>query len=127
MNIVKLNGSFDAIDPFLDAVAHWQQDYIKLDDSPFSAEFEQYVSSDFHIGRVRLSGHVLQTGAPIAGAVSLALFDDDLPGTFIRNRELVGGNFGIADDGQQGALYFNTHADLLIFTVPVSAIHGFFG
>lgn len=127
MNIMKLHGSFDAIDPFLDAVAHWQQDYIKLDDSPFSAEFEQYVSSDFHIGRVRLSGHVLQTGAPIAGAVSLALFDDDLPGTFIRNRELVGGNFGIADDGQQGALYFNTHADLLIFTVPVSAVHGFFG
>ena len=127
MNIVKLNGSFDAIDPFLDAVAHWQQDYIKLDDSPFSAEFEQYVSSDFHIGRVRLSGHVLQTGAPIAGAVSLALFDDDLPGTFIRNRELVGGSFGIADDGQQGALYFNTHADLLIFTVPVSDVHGFFG
>ena len=127
MNIMKLHGSFDAIDPFLDAVAHWQQDYIKLDDSPFSAEFEQYVSSDFHIGRVRLSGHVLQTGAPIAGAVSLALFDDDLPGTFIRNRELVGGNFGIADDGQQGALYFNAHADLLIFTVPVSAVHGFFG
>ena len=83
MNIMKLNGSFDAIDPFLDAVAHWQQDYIKLDDSPFSAEFEQYVSSDFHIGRVRLSGHVLQTGAPIAGAVSLALFDDDLPGTLV--------------------------------------------
>lgn len=39
----------------------------------------------------------------------------------------MGGNFGIADDGQQGALYFNTHADLLIFTVPVSAVHGFFG
>ena len=33
MNIMKLHGSFDAIDPFLDAVAHWQQDYIKLDDS----------------------------------------------------------------------------------------------
>jgi AraC-like DNA-binding protein len=127
MNIMKLNGRFDAIDPFLDAVVHWQQDYIKLDDSPFSADFEQYVSSDFHIGHVRLSGHVLQTGTPIPGAVSLALFGDDLPGTFIRNRELVGDNFGIADDGQQGALYFNTHADLLIFTVPVSAVHDFFG
>ena len=53
--------------------------------------------------------------------------DDDLAGNYIRNRELVGGNFGIADDGQQGALYFKTHADLLIFTVPVSAVHDFFG
>ena len=39
MNMMKLNGTFDAIDPFLDAVAHWQQDYLKLDDAPFSAEF----------------------------------------------------------------------------------------
>ncbi|MGB1190584.1 MAG: helix-turn-helix domain-containing protein [Pseudomonadales bacterium] len=124
---MKLNGEFNAIDPFLDAVAHWQQDYIKLDETPFTAEFEQYVSSDFHIGRVRLSGHILQTGTPIPGAVSLALFDEDLPGTHIRDRELVGDHFGIADDGQQGALYFNNHADMLIFTVPVPAVHGFFG
>jgi AraC-like DNA-binding protein len=127
VNIIKLSGSFNAIDTFLDAVAHWQQDYIKLDNRPFSAEFEQYVSSDFHIGRVRLSGHVLQTGPPVPGAASIALFADELPGTYIQNRELIGHNFGIADDGQQAALYFKKYADLLVFTVPVSDIHDFFG
>lgn len=127
MNIMKFSGDYEAIDPFLDAVAHWQQDYIKLDSSPFSARFEQYASHDFHIGRVQLEGHVLQIGAPISGAISLALFDGDLPGTYIRDRELVGDNFGLAGEGEQGALYFTHHADMLIFTVPVHTVHAFLG
>ena len=127
MSMLKLEGDFDAIDPFLDAVAQWQQDYIKLDESPFSARFEQYVSSDFHIGRVQLAGHVLQTGIPVPGCVSFALYDDDLPGTFIRDRELVGDNFGLAAEGEQGALHFTQWADMLIFTIPVQAVSAFYG
>ena len=126
MNMMKLNGTFDAIDPFLDAVAHWQQDYLKLDEAPFSAEFVQYVSSDFHIGRVQLTGHILQMGSPIPGAMSLALYDEDLPDTFIRDRELTGDAFGLADEGEQGALYFRERADMIIFTVPIAAVHDFF-
>jgi len=126
MNMMKLHGAFDAIDPFLDAVAHWQQDYLKLDDAPFSAEFAQYVSSDFHVGRVQLTGHILQMGSPIPGAISLALYDEDLSGTFIRDRELTGDAFGLADEGEQGALYFRERADMIIFTVPIAAVHDFF-
>ena len=126
MNMMKLNGTFDAIDPFLDAVAHWQQDYLKLDDAPFSAEFAQYVSSDFHVGRVQLTGHILQMGSPIPGAISLALYDEDLPDTFIRDRELTGDAFGLADEGEQGALYFRKRADMIIFTLPIVAVHDFF-
>lgn len=126
MNMMKLNGTFDAIDPFLDAVAHWQQDYLKLDDAPFSAEFTQYVSSDFHVGRVQLTGHILQMGSPIPGAISLALYDEDLPDTFIRDRELTGADFGLADEGEQGALYFRERADMIIFTLPIAAMHDFF-
>ena len=126
MNMMNLHGAFDAIDPFLDAVAHWQQDYLKLDDAPFSAEFTQYVSSDFHVGRVQLTGHILQMGSPIPGAISLALYDEDLSGTFIRDRELTGDAFGLADEGEQGALYFRERADMIIFTVPIAAVHDFF-
>ena len=126
MNMMKLHGAFDAIDPFLDAVAHWQQDYLKLDDAPFSAEFTQYVSSDFHVGRVQLTGHILQMGSPIPGAISLALYDEDLPDTFIRDRELTEDAFGLADEGEQGALYFRERADMIIFTLPLKAMHEFF-
>ena len=97
-----------------------------LDDAPFAAKFVQYVSSDFHVGRVQLTGHILQMSSPIPGAMSPVLYNEDLPETFIRDRELTGDTFGLADEGEQGALYFRGRANKIIFTVPIAAVHDFF-
>lgn len=56
----------------------------------------------------------------------MALYDEDLPGTFIRDRELAGDAFGLADEGEQGALYLRKRADMIIFTLPIVAVHDFF-
>ena len=117
--LLKICGEFSDIDRFIEAVAFWDQEYVKLDRSPYQSSFVQFVGEDFYVGQSIVKSKIFQLGGALPGFYAFGCETGDHHGSHIRSVDMSSGVAIGIRPGEEPAYSIPTSSSLI--TIALAA------